>query len=179
MRSQVFNMGNIGLNYLPLRAGKEKDMKLRLVRCLCLLLIFALIGGCASDDEQNDDIAFFIGAEAKIRNTKITIEGKSYKIDIVTLLFGMENMTSESQKIDISQNIQLIHPKMQTQQNAFKLLKDKKGPYIIHLKPKEKLVDVELKFIQTPGTLMLDDTVLVSVAGGHYIQKVELLRESE
>lgn len=151
---------------------------------IALFVVLALIvlnAGCdkkQKSSKQEDDMAFLLGAEGTIRNTQLLIEGKAHEVAIVTLSLGVENMFSEAQEVDISQNIQLIHPLVETERDLFKLLKDKKGPYTIHVKPKDTQF-CELEFVQKPGSPPLTDHVLVSVAGGLYIQKVELKRDTK
>ena len=151
---------------------------MRLVLCLCLLPILALTG-CSSDDQQEGSVRFLIGEEGRIESRGIVVEGESYDVDVVTLTFGVENKSSEPLDVDVSQNVRLIHPYMLPEHDAFRLLKDSEGPYVIRVGSKRETLGIDLTFIQMPGSPRLDDAVMVSVAGGAYILTVELLRESE
>ena len=147
-----------------------------------VLALIALNAGCGNKKqesaEQENDMAFLLGTEGTIRNTQLLIEGKAHEVAIVTLSLGIENMSSEVIEVDISSNIQLIHPLAETKRDLFKLLKAKKGPYIVHVKPKDRQFRA-LEFVQKPGSPPLMDHILVSVPSGPYIQKVKLKRDTK
>lgn len=126
---------------------------------------------------QDEYVVFIVATEAKIRSTTITVEGKSHRVDIVTLSVRLKNPTAKSIDVDISANIQMIHPE---KPDALQLIKKERGPCVVNL-GRGKTQDIELEYIQMPGSPKLAsngrDFVFVTVPG-HRV-RVDLVRVPE
>jgi len=128
-------------------------------------------------ESQQEEINFLIPKKGKIRRTIIRVKDTSYEVDVITLSIGIINKTSKPQDINVPLNIKLIHPEYPDV--LFTLLKEERGPYIVHLEPGEKILDIELKYAQQPESPILTSEgrgfVLMSLPAGHTL-RVNLTR---
>jgi len=100
-----------------------------------------------SANGQDERVEFLIATEAKIRSTTIIVKGQSYRVDVVTLSVCLENPAPKSLDVDISANIQMIHPE---KPDAFRLIKKDRGPYVVNL-GSGKTQEIELEYMQQPA----------------------------
>lgn len=95
---------------------------------------------------KGNDFQLELTGPGVVENTQIKIQGQLLQTTIVKVPIRLTNLSKQKRDVNVSDAFTLHHPE---QADAFRLLKEKPGPFVLEFAPGESK-DCEIQYIMNP-----------------------------
>jgi dipeptidyl aminopeptidase/acylaminoacyl peptidase len=124
---------------------------------------------------KNDVFHLEVIQPGSFRDGPIEVGGQKYQTTFVTFSVRLSNLSSQKQTIDVSSGFELVHP---GELDAFRLLKEKPGPYILEFAAGEKK-ECEIQYIMNPSLYPLSSKELDSLEWETFLGRAKIPLEKQ